>query len=95
MVTSQHSACQPFFVLLLPPCKQLFDSTSSTYTYLLGSHGEAVLIDPVLEQVGCQSPAERTACSHPSGWGAHASGRGMRDHTIISIGSEDSRGIVA
>jgi sulfur dioxygenase len=33
--------------------RQLFDSQSSTYTYLLGDadSGEAVLIDPVLEQV--------------------------------------------
>lgn len=33
--------------------RQLFDHTSSTYTYLLGSRlgGEALLIDPVLEQV--------------------------------------------
>src|SRR5476649_407028 len=33
--------------------RQLFDAQSSTYTYLLGdSHsGEAVLIDPVFEQV--------------------------------------------
>lgn len=29
--------------------RQLFDATSSTYTYLLGSEGEAVLIDPVFE----------------------------------------------
>ena len=31
--------------------RQLFDPTSSTYTYLLGNSGEAVLIDPVFEQV--------------------------------------------
>ncbi len=31
--------------------RQLFDATSSTYTYLLASDGEAVLIDPVFEQV--------------------------------------------
>ena len=33
--------------------RQLFDPTSSTYTYLLGAQrlGEAVLIDPVFEQV--------------------------------------------
>ena len=33
--------------------RQLFDPTSSTYTYLLGCSvtGEAVLIDPVFEQV--------------------------------------------
>lgn len=30
--------------------RQLFDPTSFTYTYLLGSEGEAVLIDPVFEQ---------------------------------------------
>jgi len=30
--------------------RQLFDPTSSTYTYLLGDSGEAVLIDPVYEQ---------------------------------------------
>ncbi len=30
--------------------RQLFDPTSSTYTYLLGSAGEALLIDPVFEQ---------------------------------------------
>src|ERR1700732_1103735 len=32
--------------------RQLFDPTSSTYTYLLGcsTSGEAVLIDPVFEQ---------------------------------------------
>jgi glyoxylase-like metal-dependent hydrolase (beta-lactamase superfamily II)/rhodanese-related sulfurtransferase len=29
--------------------RQLFDPTSSTYTYLLGDAGEAVLIDPVFE----------------------------------------------
>ena len=34
--------------------RQLFDRTSSTYTYLLASRngGEALLIDPVLEQTG-------------------------------------------
>ncbi|MTV38632.1 MBL fold metallo-hydrolase [Duganella radicis] len=31
--------------------RQLFDPISSTYTYLLGDGGEAVLIDPVYEQV--------------------------------------------
>lgn len=31
--------------------RQLFDSASSTYTYLLGDSGEALLIDPVYEQV--------------------------------------------
>jgi sulfur dioxygenase len=31
--------------------RQLFDPASSTYTYLLADGGEAVLIDPVLEQV--------------------------------------------
>jgi sulfur dioxygenase len=32
--------------------RQLFDPQSSTYTYLLGDHhGEAILIDPVFEQV--------------------------------------------
>ncbi|GGC00474.1 MBL fold metallo-hydrolase [Pseudoduganella buxea] len=31
--------------------RQLFDPTSSTYTYLLADAGEAVLIDPVFEQV--------------------------------------------
>jgi sulfur dioxygenase len=31
--------------------RQLYDSTSSTYTYLLGDSGEALLIDPVYEQV--------------------------------------------
>lgn len=31
--------------------RQLFDSGTSTYSYLLADHGEAVLIDPVLEQV--------------------------------------------
>jgi sulfur dioxygenase len=31
--------------------RQLFDPTSSTYTYLLGDAGEAVIIDPVFEQV--------------------------------------------
>jgi glyoxylase-like metal-dependent hydrolase (beta-lactamase superfamily II)/rhodanese-related sulfurtransferase len=30
--------------------RQLFDTTSSTYTYLLADAGEAVLIDPVFEQ---------------------------------------------
>lgn len=29
--------------------RQLFDPTSSTYTYLLGDAGEAVIIDPVFE----------------------------------------------
>jgi sulfur dioxygenase len=32
--------------------RQLFDPTSSTYTYLLGHAGEAVLIDSVFEQAG-------------------------------------------
>jgi glyoxylase-like metal-dependent hydrolase (beta-lactamase superfamily II)/rhodanese-related sulfurtransferase len=31
--------------------RQLFDAQSSTYSYLLGDGGEAVLIDPVFEQV--------------------------------------------
>ncbi|GGP22363.1 MBL fold metallo-hydrolase [Silvimonas iriomotensis] len=31
--------------------RQLFDPVSSTYTYLLGDAGDAVLIDPVFEQV--------------------------------------------
>ena len=31
--------------------RQLFDPASATYTYLLAHSGEAVLIDPVLEQV--------------------------------------------
>ena len=31
--------------------RQLFDPTSSTYTYLLADGGQAVLIDPVFEQV--------------------------------------------
>ena len=31
--------------------RQLFDPTSSTYTYLLGDNGEALLIDPVYELV--------------------------------------------
>jgi sulfur dioxygenase len=33
--------------------RQLFDNVSSTYTYLIGSrsHGEALIIDPVLEKV--------------------------------------------
>jgi sulfur dioxygenase len=31
--------------------RQLFDPTSSTYTYLLGDAGQALLIDPVFEQV--------------------------------------------
>ena len=31
--------------------RQLFDPTSCTYTYLLGDDGEALLIDPVYEQV--------------------------------------------
>src|ERR1700761_2270572 len=31
--------------------RQLFDPASSTYTYLLGDSGEALLIDPVYEQV--------------------------------------------
>ena len=30
--------------------RQLFDKETSTYTYLLGSNGSAILIDPVLEQ---------------------------------------------
>src|SRR6186713_3199450 len=34
--------------------RQLFDQTSSTYSYLLASRagGEALIIDPVLERVG-------------------------------------------
>jgi len=38
---------------LMPVFRQLFDPQSSTYTYLLGDRvgGEAVLIDPVFEQV--------------------------------------------
>src|SRR5678815_2239883 len=31
--------------------RQLFDPTSSTYSYLLADSGEALLIDPVFEQV--------------------------------------------
>jgi hypothetical protein len=33
--------------------RQLFDATSSTYTYLIASRkgGEALIIDPVLERV--------------------------------------------
>ena len=33
--------------------RQLFDNTSSTYTYLIASRrgGEALIIDPVLERV--------------------------------------------
>lgn len=31
--------------------RQLFDPVSSTYTYLVGDRGEALLIDPVLERV--------------------------------------------
>lgn len=31
--------------------RQLFDAASSTYTYLVADHGEALLIDPVLEQL--------------------------------------------
>ncbi len=34
----------------MPIFRQLFDATSSTYTYLLGDRGEALLIDPVYEQ---------------------------------------------
>jgi glyoxylase-like metal-dependent hydrolase (beta-lactamase superfamily II) len=35
--------------------RQLFDPTSSTYSYLLASRkgGEALIIDPVLEQLDC------------------------------------------
>ncbi len=33
----------------MPIFRQLFDASSSTYTYLLGDAGEAVLIDPVFE----------------------------------------------
>jgi rhodanese-related sulfurtransferase len=38
--------------------RQLFDSTSGTYTYLLASRrgGEALIIDPVLEQVHAPYP---------------------------------------
>ena len=32
--------------------RQLFDPTSSTYTYLLADQGQALLIDPVFEQAG-------------------------------------------
>jgi glyoxylase-like metal-dependent hydrolase (beta-lactamase superfamily II)/rhodanese-related sulfurtransferase len=35
--------------------RQLFDPTSSTYTYLLADGGQALLIDPVFEQVGRDS----------------------------------------
>ncbi len=35
----------------MPIFRQMFDPASSTYTYLLGDGGEAVLIDPVFEQV--------------------------------------------
>ena len=31
--------------------RQLFDVESSTYTYLLGDSGKAILIDPVFEQI--------------------------------------------
>ncbi len=33
--------------------RQLFDQTSCTYTYLLAADGEALLIDPVKQQLGC------------------------------------------
>jgi glyoxylase-like metal-dependent hydrolase (beta-lactamase superfamily II)/rhodanese-related sulfurtransferase len=36
---------------LVPIFRQMFDPASSTYTYLLADGGEAVLIDPVFEQV--------------------------------------------
>ena len=37
----------------MPIFRQLFDPQSSTYSYLLGDRGsgEAILIDPVFEQV--------------------------------------------
>ena len=47
--------------------RQLFDSVSGTYTYLLASRrgGEALIIDPVLEKVDryLQSSANSTSSS--------------------------------
>jgi len=36
---------------LTPLLRQLFDHTSSTFTYILGSNGEALIIDPVKENI--------------------------------------------
>ena len=36
---------------MTPLLRQLFDHTSSTFTYILGSNGEALIIDPVKENI--------------------------------------------
>src|SRR5918996_3383495 len=43
-------SCSPRYLMIF---RQLFDSVSGTYTYLLASRrgGEALIIDPVLEKV--------------------------------------------
>jgi hypothetical protein len=43
--------------------RQLFDSVSGTYTYILASRcgGEALIIDPVIEKVERYSPADSRA----------------------------------
>ena len=43
--------------------RQLFDSGSSTYTYLLASRrgGEALIIDPVLEKVDATCNSSRSS----------------------------------
>ena len=48
--------------------RQLFDSNSSTYTYVLGCSDfrDAVIIDPVYEQHG-RDTALKISCFHRSG----------------------------
>ena len=36
---------------MTPLLRQLFDHNSSTFTYILGSNGEALIIDPVKENI--------------------------------------------
>jgi hypothetical protein len=50
--------------------RQLFDSVSGTYTYLLASRhgGEALIIDPVLEKVGRMEKGERARSTVAAGW---------------------------
>jgi glyoxylase-like metal-dependent hydrolase (beta-lactamase superfamily II) len=57
--------------------RQLFDPQSSTYTYLLADSAsrEAVLIDPVFEQVRRENEAAaRSAAQAPASFGGPAAG---------------------
>ena len=88
--------------------RQLFDTSgSSTYTYLLADGGEAVLIDPVLEQVDrdLQLVAElgvtlkyaiNTHChaDHVTGTG-EIKGRAPSVKSIISAASSAAADLIA